>query len=797
MNTFALFHSMSLLVLLVLPAIIFQAVPGTSIGLGPFSSYQATGPLVPLFLQRINDTSFETGTAPWSNLTYNIFTGSLIQTVPGGYNDNSALQLTVRSGNLTVDSHVTVLQDFSQNAIAFGNGLRFRAAVQIQTLQGNSATDRAEASITMSTSIGNLSRVHYVFARGGALPSNTTSDGYIAVSGFVSNGWIILDRNLAVDAASLFPSLVGSLGSVKDARLSVYSTSQGNATYDPRIKYYETGGNVYWNTTETVVFDPDADGTYNAATDTILYDRGIGNGTMLSNDLRIKYVDTNVNGRWDTGEPVVYDLKDEGIYDLANNDPVIYGNPIAGSFLQDPIRKLTAALFDQVELYSPGGNYNWVHNGGFETGGLSGWGNAAGFTIAFTPANSGAHSVLASATGNTIGLAQSIDARPGIDGSTRLQASAYVSVMSGASALDKVAVWLGLVDSSPQANPLSIYYYFKTGTGSLPANTTDTVNHRVLGFGSLSQWLSLNQSLIPDAAYFNFTGYTAPYRIEAIVLEVSAQTSATTSAYFDDISIPALYKPDPATSTYYAVNGSNSTYLYRADKVPQSSFYISIPAGQSMLNITSPSGSVLQTGDFTTQSVSGILLITVPIPTTLKYSAFGTWRFYTTSDNAIASLYATSTGSNSPTSNFNAGESAKFISQSRDPLGNPVAGANVTLIFYSSNNQVFTGKTDSQGWYNQTNVVLPQNSGSNILEAIMISSSYIGMRNFQLIVKASTPWAIIAYVAIAATALSLFGLFLFRSRKRKHVPPGIGRNSALPRKIVLDDARPIQVYHVK
>jgi hypothetical protein len=745
-----------------------------------------------MYFQRINNTSFETGTQSWNESAYNNFT-STVSIVPPGYNDNSAVQLMILSGNLTVDSHLTLIQDFSKNTMAFGNGLRFRAAIQVQQIQGNSATDRIEASLTLTSSTGNIARLHYVFAHLPSLLANTTSDAYITVDWSGPTRWILLDRNVATDVANLFPSLTGSLASIKEARLSAYSTSQGVPTFDPRIRYYETGAPVdpYWNTTETVVFDPDADGLFAPTTDWILYKGGSTppTGAIVGVDTRIKFVDTNLNDRWDPGEPIVYDLRDQGVYD-SSRDPVINGTAITGSLLQDPVRMQTSALFDQVELYSPTGSHEWVHNGGFETGDLTGWGNTAGFIAASNLSHSGTFSALGTATGATIDLAQSIDGRPAIDSSTRLLASGYVGSMTGGSSSDKADLWLGLVDSSPKANPLSIYYYFKTGTGTLPSNNTDTVNHKAAGFGSFFQWLSLNQSLLPETGYFNLTGYTSPYRIEAIGLEVSAQTGSTTTLYFDDISIPAFYTPAPAVSTYYAADGLNSTYAYSATRVPQGSLSFSVPAGQSVLNITSPASTTLQANDYATQTITGTRLITIPISTSLKYSSFGNWRFYTTSQNALASVYATTTGSNNPTSNFNGASSVNFVSQSKDPLGNPLSNSSVTLLFYSSSTQAFTGRTNNQGWYNQTNVALPQNAGTNILEAITVSSSYIGLRTTQLTINSSFPWAIIAYASIIGAALVLFGLFYLRSRKKRQVqattPPAPSSTKKMPRPATTD-----------
>jgi hypothetical protein len=757
--------------------------------MAPLASYQASGASVPLSFQRINDSSFETGLQPWTQTAYNNYTSSVSIASPG-YNDGSAAQLTLNSGNLTVDSHLSLIQDFSKNSVAFGSTVRLRAAVQVLQLQGNTATDRIEVSLTLTSSIGNVTRIHYFLAGLPRLLTNTTSDAYFAINR-AAPAWALLDRNVATDATSAFPSLSGTFSSVKDVRLSAYATSLGISNYDPRIKYYETGSDVYWNTTETVVFDPDADGLFNPATDWILLNKGTPpSGGMLRNDLRIKFIDTNLNGKWDPLEPIVYDLKDEGIYDFALSYPVINGTAIPGSLLQHPFRMQTNALFDQVELYSAAGNYNGVLNGGFETGGLTGWGNTAGFSIAIGQVHSGLYGVVGVASGNGIGLAQSIDARLFIDSSTRLQASSYLAGMTGNTLSDKVDVWIGLVDSSLQANPLSIYYYFNSGTGAVPANTTDTTNHKLNGFGTVNQWLSLNQTLLSDTGYFNTTGHTGPYRIETVVLEESAGIGKTTTAYFDDISIPTVYKPDSAVPTFYAVDGKNSTYVYRANNIPQASFYISLPAGQSLLNITSPAATAVLASDFTTQNFAGSLVINIPIATSLKYSAFGNWKFYTTSQNALASLFAASTGSGSASSSFNTGTSVTLISRSKDPLGNPLSGANVSLLFYSSNTQAFTGTTNGQGWFNKTGVVLPGNAGITTLEARMVSSSYIGLRTIQLTVNNSFPWAIVAYIAIAGVALALFGLFLFRSRRKKQFPPSSQQSTAGPEAKTPNQQRP-------
>jgi len=173
-------HPIILLALLIVPLASGQATLGAATGTSPRATYQAIGPAVQMYYQMINNTSFETGTTPWTLISYNNYTPG-VSIVPPGYNDNSAVQLNVNSGNLTTDSHLTLLQDFSQRTIAFASGLRLRAAGQVQTLKGNATTDRVEVSLTLSSSDGNLARIHYVLATRISLPANTTSDAYIAV----------------------------------------------------------------------------------------------------------------------------------------------------------------------------------------------------------------------------------------------------------------------------------------------------------------------------------------------------------------------------------------------------------------------------------------------------------------------------------------------------------------------------------------------------------------------------------------------------------------------------------------
>src|SRR5438309_11656642 len=89
-----------------------------------------------------------------------------------------------------------------------------------------------------------------------------------------------------------------------------------------------------------------------------------------------------------------------------------------------------------------------------------------------------------------------------------------------------------------------------------------------------------------------------------------------------------------------------------------------------------------------------------------------------------------------------------------------MAGSNVTFLL-SQGNTIYTGRTDGQGWFNQTGVTLPASSGTVTLEAISVSSSYIGLRTVQLAINSTIPWALIDYISIAAVTDILLGLLFF------------------------------------
>src|SRR6266705_578790 len=591
-----------------------QRVASTPVLSDPLGRFQGNG--IPVGIswtgdgQRIANPSFETGSlSPWIQTQYNAAAGSSATVTTPGYDGSKSVQLTLLSGNVTFNSYLYLLSDFSQQPVGFSSGLRFRAAALVQQLTGTSTYDRVEASLDLTTSTGNLRTIHYIFANATSAPANSTMDEYITVGRGSIGQWVAIDRSVAADAAAGFPSDYSSFDSVSLVTLAgLAQTAPGAPNRDPHIKFWDSVGNGIWQSGESVIYDANLDGKYETGepssggcTD------GAGNptvctqyppdGTALATDPKIKFVDTNGNSAWDLGEPIVWDHFNTDIVNYY--DPIIIGpKPDAGTLLMKIIRNHTSSLFDRIELYSNTAGADWIKNGGFESG-LTAWYENSSFTTSTTTFHSGTHSARGSITDSSIEMAQSIDGRPVIDSSTIFKASVNIATMTGTTASSIVDIWLGLVDSN--YNPVSLYYVYKTGDGSLPNNSTDTIYRKAGNFGTLNQWLSVNASLLQQTLAFNSLGYTAPYSVEVIVVEVRAEaSSSTTTAYFDDISIHSSSHTGTLPSTFYAVDGLNTTYASVTQAIPQGSFHIEIPGGEAILNISSPEGTLLRTSEYST-----------------------------------------------------------------------------------------------------------------------------------------------------------------------------------------------------
>src|SRR4029077_7214910 len=124
---------------------------------------------------------------------------------------------------------------------------------------------------------------------------------------------------------------------------TVIYDSNSNGTFDPSIDplvmFYDANANGHWDQGETVVYDTERDGLFHTGVDKLI------NGTLLPNmtpiilDPHMRMVDTNLNGRWDNGEPIVYDADNDNIY-IASDVVINRGNSGAlflGESLTEPV----------------------------------------------------------------------------------------------------------------------------------------------------------------------------------------------------------------------------------------------------------------------------------------------------------------------------------------------------------------------------------------------------------------------------------------------------------------------------
>ncbi len=76
---------------------------------------------------------------------------------------------------------------------------------------------------------------------------------------------------------------------------------------DPKIKIVDSNFNGVWNTGEPVVYDTNNNDLYGPGEPVIAGPAPIILGTRLASDSRIRFVDSSTNGVWDASESVVYD----------------------------------------------------------------------------------------------------------------------------------------------------------------------------------------------------------------------------------------------------------------------------------------------------------------------------------------------------------------------------------------------------------------------------------------------------------------------------------------------------------
>ena len=111
--------------------------------------------------------------------------------------------------------------------------------------------------------------------------------------------------------------------------------SNSNGLYERTESVIANGapGSGAWSSGAVVVYDNNGDSTYESG-ETVVSGTQPLNGTALGSDTRVKYFDSNNNGRWDLGETVAYDTNTNNVYD--QGDLVIAGPTPSTSLFLSP-----------------------------------------------------------------------------------------------------------------------------------------------------------------------------------------------------------------------------------------------------------------------------------------------------------------------------------------------------------------------------------------------------------------------------------------------------------------------------
>src|SRR4029077_7316431 len=114
----------------------------------------------------------------------------------------------------------------------------------------------------------------------------------------------------------------------------VYDTN-GNSVYDKGEPVISAGspGDGRWHNGEVVTYDSNTNSVY-YTNDPVIFGTPPLNGTAVRTDIRMKYLDNNLNGHWDNGEQVAYDTNNNNVYDAG--DISIAGNTPPPSLFLSP-----------------------------------------------------------------------------------------------------------------------------------------------------------------------------------------------------------------------------------------------------------------------------------------------------------------------------------------------------------------------------------------------------------------------------------------------------------------------------
>src|SRR5262249_32470752 len=143
-----------------------------------------------------------------------------------------------------------------------------------------------------------------------------------------------------------------------------------DAIYNPKLKFIDANNNNVWDPGETIVYDANSDGNYTTHTgitkctgttspllDCLIIGSLPANNTAVKIDTHIRFVDFDNDGVWLPGDTLVYDSNLNGRFDT--------GEPVIASLTTDPKLK----FIGPGTTWAPGNAviYDTNNNGVYDT----------------------------------------------------------------------------------------------------------------------------------------------------------------------------------------------------------------------------------------------------------------------------------------------------------------------------------------------------------------------------------------------------------------------------------------------
>jgi len=172
------------------------------------------------------------------------------------------------------------------------------------------------------------------------LSRQTTSGWSILYSRYNNGGWSSETTLTTSPPGDQSPAQ----RAIQDSSGKIWATWTRNDNGDLRLKFADTNSNGSWDLGEPIVYDSNNNGIYDNGESTI-YGTAPAQGALLRNDSHLKFIDSNGDGQWDSGEFVMYDGSLNNLYsprlsfiDTNNNnvwdsgESIVYDADLSGTY---------------------------------------------------------------------------------------------------------------------------------------------------------------------------------------------------------------------------------------------------------------------------------------------------------------------------------------------------------------------------------------------------------------------------------------------------------------------------------